>query len=273
MGFIRGGLFVIASIILFLSMLSAGIFYMMALSLDYDNAKTALVNSADSVAVGLGVYDEFVNLYPLMQAGCNVSNTYNFSIDYGDFEIPCDVISQGINETYYYALGNFVTKDYYNDYNCSILKCLEETKSPSFLISLKTHNYFLNKFYFLFFVSLILIGVMFLLIETKSNLPIVVGIFLVIESFPFLKIDSALSFFASKSFLSFIEIFLTKSYLVFAKFIFFGVLLIFAGIIWKLFLIGFKINKFVNWFKEWRKKRAMQKAEKMKELKKSKNKR
>jgi hypothetical protein len=184
-----------------------------------------------------------------MQKNCEMSEIYNFNIDYDKFEIPCEIVDAGVDEVYYYVLGDFVMKSYYAEYNCSILKCLEEIKSPSFLISLKTKNYASSKFYSLIFFSLILIGFMFLLIETKSNLSFVVGFFLVIISIPFLKLDSALAFIDDKLVLSFVSIFFTKTYSVFARFMFFGISLILIGIIWKLFIIGFKINNLVNWFK------------------------
>jgi hypothetical protein len=49
---------------------------------------------------------------------------------------------------------------------------------------------------------------------------------------------------------------------------FFGIFLILIGIIWKLFIIGFKINKFFNWISDWKKNRENEKTEKISKEKK-----
>lgn len=327
MGFIRGSLFVIVSVLLFLSMLSAGFFYMISISLDYDIVKDELVSSAEEMVGDMGVYDDFVNNFGVMQEYCsgnsvfkwneggtynipcevisegsesvidyistanpsdevkeNINSNYNnlvsycnngdiFSFDYeeNNFEIPCDIINQGVDEVFSYALEDFVMEAYYSEYDCSLLNCFEETGNPSFLISEKTMNYSSQKLYFLILVSLGLIALMFVLIEKRSNLPFVVGGLLVVASLPFMKLDSVLTFIDDKLILSFVSVFLTKTYSVFTRFILLGVSVIGLGIIWKFFIIGFKINGFVSWIKkkiEERKKRKKDKLGKEKGQKK-----
>ncbi len=269
MGFIRGSLFVIVSVLLFLSLFGAGFFYMVSLSLDYDVLKENLVNSSDVAVREMGVYDELFLVFPMMDLYCLNNSAFNFDSGYGVFDIPCEIVAKGIDEVFYYALGEFVMGSYYNDYNCSLLECWEETKNPSFLISDKTRNYTENKFYFLIFASFVLIGLVFLLIEKKSNLPFVVGGLLVVVSLPFMKLDSALSFIGDKMIVGFVSIFLTQTYSVFLKFMFLGVFVLVIGIIWKLFLIGFKVNKFVGWVKNKIEERKKKKIEKLKGLKKN----
>lgn len=333
MGFIRGSLFVIVSVLLFLSLLGTGFFYMVSLSLDYDVVKGELVGPAEQAVREMGVYDDFVNNFGVMEEYCsgdsvfkwngegasydlpcevinagqdsvinyisiesepseavknNINSNYDnlisyctngdiFSFDYDGnaFEIPCEIINQGVDEVFAYALEDFVMSAYYNEYDCSFLNCWEETKNPSFLISEKTRNYSLAKVYFLILVSLVLIGLMFILIEKRSNLPFVVGGLLMVASFPFMKLDSALSFIDDKLVLSFVSVFLTKTYSVFVRLLSIGIGIFTIGIILKFFMIGFKVNAFVGWVKkkiaERKNKKGKEKLGKDKSLKKNKS--
>lgn len=268
MGFIRGTLFIIVSILLFFSLIGTGIFYMVNLSLEPEIVQSHLVNSTNKAVREIGVYDNFVESFEMIQSECDKIGFYEFNIDYEILNVDCENLSSDVDEAYYNNLGNFVMNSYYNDYNCSIWDCLKETGSPSFLISKKTKDYAYGKFYFFLLVSLALIGAMFFLVEKKSSFPIIVGGFLSVVSFIFLKIDSFVPTFEDKLVLSFVSIFLTRAYGVFAKFIFFGILFILIGLIWKFAIFGFKVKKVIDWFKEWKKNHAKAKAEKLKEEKK-----
>jgi hypothetical protein len=204
-----------------------------------------------------------------MELHCLNNSIFNFDSDYGLFEIPCEIVAEGVDEVFYYSLGEFVMGSYYNDYDCSLLQCWEETKNPNFLISEKTRDYALGKVYFLILASLVLVGLMFLLIEKRSNLPFVVGGLLIIASLPFMKLDSALSFIEDKMIVGFVSIFLTQTYGVFVRFMAIGVGIFTVGIIIKFFMIGFNINRFVNWVKKKIKERKKKKMDKLKEERKS----
>ncbi len=253
MGFIRGSLFFFVSVLLIISLFLSGIFYMVSMSLDYDVVKVHLVESSGTIIEGAGISGDVSSNFLLMQEICSEMPSYDFNFGEDNFVIPCEVINEGMDSVYAYAVDEFVMKDYYNDYDCSFLECFGEGGNPRFLISEKTRNYAYNKFYLFLLISFILAGVLFLLIEKKSSFPIFVGAYLVILSFPFLKLDSALSFVDDKIILSFISIFAAKAYGVFAKYIFLGILFIAIGIIWKLFFVGAKLNKFFRWIKEIKK--------------------
>lgn len=327
MGFLRGSAFVIVSVLLFMSLLGAGFFYMVSLSLEYDVVKGELVGPAEQMVRDMGVYDDFANNFGVMEEYCsgnlvfkwngegtsydlpcevinggsesvinyisietepseNVKNNiisnydnlasycssgdiFNFDYEGNKFEIPCEIINQGVDEVFAYALEDFVMSAYYDEYDCSFLKCWEETKNPSFLISEKTRNYAITKLSFLILASLILIGLMFVLIEKRSSLPFVVGGLLIVASLPFMKLDSALSFIDDKLILSFVSVFLTQTYSVFVKFMAIGVGIFTIGIILKFFLIGFKVNSFVKWVQK--KIQERKKGKKGKEKKGEKN--
>ncbi|MCW8965177.1 MAG: hypothetical protein OQK82_00610 [Candidatus Pacearchaeota archaeon] len=259
MGFIRGGLFVVASVLLFLSLFFCGMFYMISLSLDYDNLQNTLVNLSDEMARDTGVYDEFVNGFSIMEIACENTNSYQFQVSYGVFEIPCEVVGEGADSSYYFALGEYVMSDYYKEHDCSFFGCLWDSKNLNFLLSEQTYEYSWSKVNYLMFVSFILIIALFLLSEKRSNIPIVVGAFLVVLSLLFMKVDSFLYFVEDNIILSFISVFMTQAYNVFLRFMFLGVFTLVIAIVWKLFLIGFKVKKVIDWFKEKTKEKKVDK--------------
>lgn len=262
MGFIRGSLFFFVSVLLIISLFLSGIFYMVSMSLDYDVVKANLVESSGTIIEEAGISGDVSSSFLLMQEVCAEMPSYEFNFGEDNFVVPCEVVNEGMDSVYAYIVDDFVMKDYYSDYDCSFLECFKETGTPNFLISEKTKDYADSKFYLFMLVSFILAGVLFLLIKKKSSFPIFIGAYLVVLSFPFLKLDSTLSFVDNKIILSFISIFAAKAYGVFAKYIFFGILFIAIGIIWKLFFVGARLNKFLNWIKGLKSKEAKAPKEK-----------
>ena len=120
MGFIRGSLFIIVSILLFFSLILTGVFYMVNLSLEPDVVQSYLVDSADKTVREIGVYDRFVESFDMIQSACDEIGFYDFNFGYGLLDIDCENLSNDADEAYYDNLGNFVMKGYYEDYDCSI---------------------------------------------------------------------------------------------------------------------------------------------------------
>jgi hypothetical protein len=149
--------------------------------------------------------------------------------------------------------------DYYKEHDCSFFGCLWDSKNLNFLLSEQTYEYSWRKVNYLMFVSFILIIALFLLSEKRSNIPIVVGAFLVVLSLLFMKVDSFLYFVEDNIILSFISVFMTQAYNVFLRFMFLGVFTLVIAIVWKLFLIGFKVKKVIDWFKEKTKEKKVDK--------------
>jgi hypothetical protein len=114
-----------------------------------------------------------------------------------------------------------------------------------FLVSEKTHDFLLNKFYFLLTLSVILSAGVFLLIQKKSNWPIVVGAFFLITFLLFVKLDYWLSLFSDKMISKFLTIFFAESYTISVYALLVAVALLLVGIILKIFKLGFFIEKSV----------------------------
>jgi hypothetical protein len=243
---------------------------MVSMSLEYDVVKEKLIDSSDEFVREAGVYDNLVQTFPIIERHCLENSFFDFDSGYGIFNVPCEVVPNGVDAVFYYTLGEFVMNSYYDDYNCSFLQCWEETKSPNFLISEKTKNYSSAKVYFLILASLVLTGLMFFLIEKRSNLPFIVGGLLIVISLIFMKLDSVLYLIEDKMIVGFVSVFLTKTYSVFVRLMSIGVGIFTVGIILKFFGIGFNIHRFVKWVKKKTKERKKKKFAKLKSLKKGK---
>jgi len=251
MGFIRGGAFVIASVLLFILFLAGHVLWTLNSSLEYDVLKPELVTIVKGMAEEQGFDSNTINQrYPAMQLDCLNNSDFVFRQGEYAFDMPCEILTQGTDAVLDRGINDILENIYYDDYDCDFLDCFELTSPPFFLVSKKAQDYWADKFYLVVFGILILIGLMFLLIESKTNLPFVVGSSLLVSSLPFMKLEVLMSFFAEKTFLQIFAIAFTQSYSAFL--IGFGIsigILIF-GIFLKFFGIGFKLADFFNKFKK-----------------------
>jgi hypothetical protein len=249
MGLIRGGLSFIAVVLLFFSFLAVNIFLTLSMSLDYDNVQPELFSVIQLIAEDEINLDDVVNeRFEVFDLYCqnNSDSDYVFNEMGYTFVIPCEVVYQGPDAVVNKAIGNLVEEVYYKDYNCSFFDCLEKMDVPFFIVSAKAKDYWQSKLYFSMLSSLVLIGLMFLLFEQKFNLPVVVGILLILSSLPFMKLNWLLSFFSGSLYLQFFTIFFTKSYNVFLITFILGIIVLCFGLVLKFFNFGFWLQKFLT---------------------------
>ena len=247
MGFIRGGLLVIASVLIFLLFIISAIFLTMSLSLQYKNVQSGLSNAVQQIASSEINLTQVINenLY-LMNLYCENNSQYNFSQEGYDFVISCDAVHNGTQAIINQTISNFVHDLYYKQYNCSSLDCFEKYQIPTFLVSQKAMNYWKQKFLFIFSIILILLGAMFFLVKKKYNFFFLSGILLIIASLIFSKLNILFSLFSNKIALSIISIFFVELKKVFLIFLISGIVLLVLGIFFRLLSIGFKISDFFN---------------------------
>jgi len=251
MGLIRGGLLVITSVVLFAFFLIGNSLLVVSNSLEYENIQEELV------PVITEIIDEQINLdqivedkLPAMESYCVNNSEFVFNAEGRTLDISCGSIEQGNEMIVKEIIEDSVEEVYYQEYDCGFIECLKEQKSiPFFLLSAQTQSYFENKFYIVMLICLGLSALVFLLVESKTNMPILVGALLVVSSLPFLKLDSIAGFFADKSLLQFFTFLFTQSYSVFIKSFILGLVLIAIGIFFKFFNWGFKISEFIGKFR------------------------
>ncbi|MBU2104507.1 MAG: hypothetical protein KKF67_01890 [Nanoarchaeota archaeon] len=248
MGVIRGGLFVIASVLFFISLLVGGILWTVSLSLEYNVIKPELSSVIEDVVTDNTNFSEIVEeKLPAMEKYCENNSEFVFSQEGYVVDIPCETFEEGTSAVINETINDIVEDVYYQEYDCGFIQCFKESAGkPFFLISEMAKNYWRNKLYIVLTLSFIILILMFLLIENKTNLPLVVGPLLVITSLFFTKLDWISSFTSEKILLQIISVFFTQSLGVFWRFFIAGILVLIAGVFIKLFGIGFGISNFIE---------------------------
>ena len=143
MGFIRGGLFVIVSVIFLFSLLAVNTSYTLYSSLDYENVKPEItLIIRDVVTNEMGLTTEINKNLGIMNYYCENNSEFVFSDDESGyvFEIPCEIISNGSDAVIEYGIEEIVDKTYYEDYDCNFWDCFQKTNSGFFLISEKSKD-------------------------------------------------------------------------------------------------------------------------------------
>ena len=183
MSFIRGAVITLFGLVLTICILLMNVSITFASSLDYDDLKPALDNSAngviDSIVDFEEVFGEELNNY------CNIDSQYIFNYGNESFAIPCEVIEEGEDSIAIYIQNNFIEQIYYADYDCKFWECVKESEVPFVLISDKARVYWAGKAILLAVMSLVLFGLIFLVAENRPSKFISFGILLALCSLPF----------------------------------------------------------------------------------------
>ncbi len=118
MGFIRGGLVVIVSVLLFLSFLAGSLFLTMDLSLDYDTIRPELVSVVkDIYGYSADMNQAIEDRLPSMQTYCENNSEFVFSEQGYTFAIPCNIVMQGSEAVSEEGVNSLVKDVYYKEYN------------------------------------------------------------------------------------------------------------------------------------------------------------
>lgn len=275
MGFIKSGLLVIVSTILFLLLFIGGIFLTFSLSLNYDSVHLEFISVTQDLVDEINLPEVIDEKLESMESHCQNNSEFIFSEEGNTFVIPCEVIPQGPEAIIESGVESVLKDNYYKDYDCDFWDCFEKTGSPSFLVSEKARVYWNMKFYLSLLIVVILVVLMFFLIEKKTSLPLLVGSLLIISSLPFMKLNSfvgilinpalAMAGFSNMpvNLFNIFSIFFSKAHTVFLIMFLIGVGVLIVGVILKLFKIGFKISEFFS------KRKGKEKVSKTKETSKS----
>lgn len=275
MGVLRGFGIVIVSILLFLSLIATGIFATLNYSLTYENVQPKINTVATQVIEEQIGSQEIVNqLLPFLETYCQNATEIVQSFGNYTFVFPCKIVSQGESQIINYTVNYLIEDFYYKNYNCSFTKCFEQSDMPLFLVSKYAKDYW-NSLYkkFLLF-DLILIALTILLVEKKSNAPILTGALLIpsaliisqlknigtrIAKLILSPISSALSSENTNEIINqIVGIFFNESAKVFLWMFIAGIILILIGLILKLTSLGIKIK---NWLDKTKGKKKIAKIE------------
>jgi len=197
MGIFRGGLLILVSIMLFISILLGNIFLITSLSLDYETIQPKLIGITTNMANNEANLNQLLNInYHQILDDCkNQTEIYltNYSINY-NYKVPCETATKGSTEIANYTIEKIIEKAYYKDYDCKFTECIRE--SPLYIISETNKNKLKSNFNKALILSLILVAAIFVLVEKKRNTLIVTGIVIFLASLPLTKIDYPIKIFS-----------------------------------------------------------------------------
>ena len=254
MGFIRGALVTILTILLFVSLFSTAAFLTVSMSLDYNVIKPEIHTIVNNIILNQTDMDEqFDEALKGMQFYCQTNTVFSQPIEEEglfenySLEIPCEVVKQGTDSIITYLIDDLVEKNYYKEYDCGFMDCFEQEGSPFFLLSEHTRDYFKGWFYTGLIVSIILAGLLFFFVESKTSFPFFLGAILIVVSFIFLGIGKLLPLLIGWEYAQIVLAFFTQSYPIFLVFLILGIVSIGIGIILKFLFIG---RFFANLFKK-----------------------
>ena len=251
MGWLRGFFTVIVAVLLFFSVFSLSLFGIVSTSLTYDN-----VYKESSVIFGDILSNVNVSLvieknYPMIVSFCENNSEYVFSEGGYVFDISCESVMQGTEAILEDGIKSVISKIYYDDYSIDASNYIDEPQNaPLFLISEQAHDSASRIFYYSILASLILLAALFFLVENKSNTFLIPGIYFVLNSLMFFKINNVSSLFSDGIVFKFLGIFFSTSFSVSVKLLIIGILLIVIAIVFKVFKVGFWISSVMEKFQK-----------------------
>ncbi len=251
MGFLRGAGLVIVGTIFFIGLIFAGLLYTFQNSLEYENLKVEVGNVLlDNVAGDQQLVRGVDSAIPYLQNYCKTHSSYPFNSDLSDLKIDvsCGSIRAGKQAIIDEIVNESLSQIYYQQYNCQFIDCLNQDK-PLYLVSEEFKGYLISKFYFVLIALLILSGLMFLLVEHKANYFLISGALIIIAGLPFLVLKS-IFFFMEDYLYGISNVFLATSHSTFIGFLIIGIIFLIVGIVWKLFIVGFKVSNFFSRHKD-----------------------
>ncbi len=242
MGFIRGGVLVIVSIFLLMSLIGVNSLFIITSSLEYENVNSQIksvvmdetVLSEIFPGADFNLTSQEEEIFERAKEFCgNETEDYVFSYEEYEIDIPCSLVEENPEAIINKTVDGVIEGIYYGDYECDYWDCFTKEKTPLFLISEKSKNYWQEKLIFMFIFSLILVAGMFFLTENKKNFPIVLGGVLILSTLPLLKLESFVVSLAGSS-LSFLSGVLTSIKPIFWTGFVLGLILIGIGVALKI---------------------------------------
>lgn len=242
MGVIRGGLLVIVSVLLFVSLFAGFLLLTMSWSLNYENVKVNLKEAiGGTVGEAVNIRNALVDNYPEMVLYCETYSDYVVSFEGQTITIPCSVIMVGEDQVFDSGVDYLVETIYFTQYDCSFWDCFSEDEVPFFLVSAKAQQYWYTNFNYVLLVIGILAILGFLLSEKKSNFFLLVSVLVILAALPFAKFNWFIGMFGDEA-QGLLSVFFSKAYTVFISGLILGGILLVIGVILKFFKVGFKIQ-------------------------------
>jgi hypothetical protein len=244
MGMIRGALVTVFTILLFLSLFSSAIFLTMSMSLNLNVIKPEIEGIVDNLirnqtTIASDIDRDLVDMQVFCQNNTELTRLY---LDF-PVTIPCETVSQGSESIIAYTIGDLVEKNYYKEYDCNFRDCFSEEGNPFFLISKHSKDYWNGWFIWSLIISIVFSVLIFVFMESRNNLPFLLGILFIMVSLPLLGMGKLLGLLIGWESAQIFGAFFTKSYTTFLIFLVLGVIAIGLGLVLKFLSVGRFISK------------------------------
>jgi len=246
MGFIRGSVVFILTVLLFIALFLGNIFLTLNWSLDYNNVQPYLKNLTNNLAKDSGSKALLLQEYNSKRIICSEKISINLTFEGNQIQIPCDIINKDAKLTIDYVINETIPKIYYKSYKCKFLDCLKTENQPLVLISEKGKEYWGDKFYSVFLISLIIFALLFLFVKEKHSSFILAGTMIIFSAIPFKQIIWLLSLIPEVLPFKIMPIFFSESSRVFLVMLILGIFFIAFGIGFSFFKWGRRINNILS---------------------------
>lgn len=246
MGFIRGAIVFILSIILFLIILSAGILLTLSMSLEYENVQEHISQNVPKIIQELNA-GEVIQVQQIgMQLFCETQESYDLVFENLTIPIPCNIIETGTEEVLEYVITNLAQILYYKQYDCEFFDCFNSMENALVLLSEDAKEYWKSKFYLSILAFAVILLLMFLIANKKHSPLIITGILTIIAALLMKQIDWLTNLLPDFEYIELATIFFTKANTVFLTFLIIGIVLTLVGFAMGFFNWGMKISEFLE---------------------------
>ncbi|MCL5730416.1 MAG: hypothetical protein M1165_02515 [Candidatus Pacearchaeota archaeon] len=198
---IRGLLIVLSSVLLFVSLLIAGISWDLSSSLQYKSIEGNAVSFIGQISgQQINITQQIESGMNMLKFYCATNQEYRATLQNYTFRLSCQSVNSGESASQLASevITNFVSDAYNASYSCTYWDCFGKYPAPTFLISRQAEFYWRSIFYYSLIAVLGLSAALFFLVEKKRNFPFVIGWNVVLASLPILGISKLLPILNNK---------------------------------------------------------------------------
>jgi len=242
MSFIRGALITILGAVLFLSLFLLNTTLTLSWSMEYEALQPSIISVSDSLLTQYNLTQIIEENKGLIDLYCLEQENLYINEQGIELNIPCTILTSDTDTILNYTLTQLIDQIYYQEYNCTLLQCIQQEEKPLVLVSEKAQNFWQVKSYWLMLISLIILILMILIAKNKATPFFISGIMTIITAIPFSKIGPILNN-SENPIVALISIFFSKSPSVFWTMLIVGIILILIGTAIKFLGLGAKITK------------------------------
>jgi len=242
MGFLRGGIITILTILLLITLFAGNILWTFSGSLEYNHLKPSLIKVSTEVIQESQILAQLEQNKIYLQMYCTQNENIHFNESGLELDIPCVIALADTNTIVEYGVTQLIDQLYYKQYDCDFWTCVQEQNPPLVILSEKSYQYWRALFYWSLIASILFFLLMFLIAKNKSTPFIISGILMIITAIPFKNLEWIFSLLPLGAVAKFLAMFFSKSYSVFLTMLILGIIFLAIGLVLRFTGLGKKIS-------------------------------